>query len=576
MPTRNLAKWQILISEFYIIYVTQKAVKGQALVDHLTKNSVGGEYEPMEMYFPDEEVSFVGEDITETYDGWGMFFDGAANFKVVGIGAVLVSETGQHYPVSAKLRFPCTNNMVEYEASILGLNMAVDMNLQELLVSGDSDLLVHQVREEWPTKNSKILPYLHHVQELRKRFTKIEFQYVPRIQNEFSDALASLSSMIQYLDKNYIDPISVRIHNQPAYCAHVEEGSNGKPWFHDIKEYLSKREYPEYANHTQKRTLRRLSNHFFHSGGNLYRRTLDLGLLRCVDANEASKLLEDVHAGTYGPHMNGFVLAKKILRGEAVSYKAVTKKVIAHFVKDRIVCRFGVLESIITDNAANLNSDMMKALCETFKIKHKNSTTYIPQMNGVVEAANKNTKKILRKMVENHKQWHEKLPFAFLGYHTMVRTSTEAIPYMLVYGTEAVIPAKVEIPSLRVIQEAELSDAEWIRSHYEQLDLIDGKRMNAMYHGQLYQNSMSRAFNKRVKPRQFTPGQLVLKKIFPHQDEGKGKFSPNWIGPYVVLRVLTGGALILAEMDGEIWENQSMQTQSRDTMLRRLTFPYLM
>ncbi|XP_070017331.1 uncharacterized protein [Nicotiana sylvestris] len=120
--------------------------------------------------------------------------------------------------------------------------------------------------------------------------------------------------MVQHPDKNYIDPIQVRIHNQPAYCAHIEEEVDGMPWFDDIKEYLSKREYPEHANHTQKCTLRRLSNHFFHSGGNLYRRTPDLGLLRYVNVKEAAKLLEDVHAGTCGPHMNGFILAKMILR----------------------------------------------------------------------------------------------------------------------------------------------------------------------------------------------------------------------------------------------------------------------
>ncbi|XP_070022232.1 uncharacterized protein [Nicotiana sylvestris] len=117
-------------------------------------------------------------------------------------------------------------------------------------------------------------------------------------------------------------------------------------------------------------------------------------------------------------------------------------------------------------------------------------------MNGAVEEANKNIKKILRKMVERHKQWHEKLSFALLGYRTIVRISTGATPYMLVYGSEAVIPTEVEIPSLRIIQEAELDDAEWVKGRYEQLALIDGKRMNAVCHGQLYQNRMSRAFNK--------------------------------------------------------------------------------
>ncbi|XP_070009966.1 uncharacterized protein [Nicotiana sylvestris] len=113
--------------------------------------------------------------------------------------------------------------MAEYEACIMGLNLAIDMNIQELLVIGDSDLLLHQVQGEWATKNTKILPYMHHMQELMKRFTKVEFKHVPRIQNEFIDAEATLSSMIQHPDKNFIDPVPVRIHNQPAYCAHVEE-----------------------------------------------------------------------------------------------------------------------------------------------------------------------------------------------------------------------------------------------------------------------------------------------------------------------------------------------------------------
>ncbi|XP_070011333.1 uncharacterized protein [Nicotiana sylvestris] len=196
----------------------------------------------------------------------------------------------------------------------MGLNLAINMNIQELSVIGDSNLLLHQVQGEWATKNTKILPYMYHVQELMKRFTKIEFKHVPKVQNEFADALATLSSMIQHPDKNFILPIPVRIHSQPAYCAHVDEETDGNPWFHDIKEYLAKGEYLEQANHTQKCTLHRLSDHFFQSRGILYRRTPDLGLLRCVDAEEASKLLKELHAGTCGPHMNNFLLAKKILK----------------------------------------------------------------------------------------------------------------------------------------------------------------------------------------------------------------------------------------------------------------------
>ncbi|XP_070050538.1 uncharacterized protein [Nicotiana tomentosiformis] len=240
MPTGKLAKCQILLSEFDTVYITQKSIKGQALADLLAENPVDGDYEPLTTYFPDEEVLFAGEYIAELYPRWrvrvtprarwGIFFDRAANFKGVRIGVVLISESGQHYLASAKIRFPCTNNMDEYDACILGIRMAVNMNIKELLVIGDSDFLIHPVQGEWSTKNVKILPYLHYVNELCKKFTKIEFKYVPKIQNEFADVLAALSSMIHHPYKNYIGPIEIEIKDQHVYCFHVNEEPYGKPW----------------------------------------------------------------------------------------------------------------------------------------------------------------------------------------------------------------------------------------------------------------------------------------------------------------------------------------------------------
>ena len=67
-------------------------------------------------------------------------------------------------------------------------------------------------------------------------------------------------------------------------------------------------------------------------------------------------------------------------------------------------------------------------------------------------------------MIQSSRQWYEKLPFALLGYRTTVRTSVGATPYHLVYGTEAVIPVEVEIPSLRIIFEAEIEDSECVKT----------------------------------------------------------------------------------------------------------------
>ncbi|XP_009610850.1 uncharacterized protein [Nicotiana tomentosiformis] len=148
------------------------------------------------------------------------------------------------------------------------------------------------------------------VKELCKKFTKIEFKHIFKIRNEFADAFAT---MIQHTDKNYIDPIEIEIMDQHAYCYHVDKEPDGKPLYHDIKRFLETRKYPENATKVQKRALKRLTNYLFLNREVLYM-TLDLGLLRCVDAVEATRLLEEIHAGTFRSHMNGFTLAKKILR----------------------------------------------------------------------------------------------------------------------------------------------------------------------------------------------------------------------------------------------------------------------
>ncbi|XP_070029336.1 uncharacterized protein [Nicotiana sylvestris] len=157
-------------------------------------------------------------------------------------------------------------------------------------------------------------------------------------------------------------------------------------------------------------------------------------------------------------------------------------------------------------------------------------------------------------MLEGSRQWHEKLPFALVGYRTIICTSVGATPYLLVYGTEAVIPAEIEIPSLRIIVEAEIDDVEWVKTRLEQLSLIDEKRLAAVCHGQLYQQRIARAYNKNVRPRKFEVSQLVLRRILLHQAEAKGKFAPNWQGPFVVTRVLSNGALYLTNVEGKCVE----------------------
>ena len=130
-------------------------------------------------------------------------------------------------------------------------------------------------------------------------------------------------------------------------------------------------------------------------------------------------------------------------------------------------------------------------------------------------------------MTDTYKDWHEKLPFTLHAYRTAVKTSIGATPFSLVYRMEAFLPIEVEIPSLRVLMEAKLEEAEWVQARYDQLNLIEENRLKALCHGQLYQKRMMRAHDKKVHPRQFRKGDLILKKILPNQKDQRGKWALN-------------------------------------------------
>ncbi|XP_059285624.1 uncharacterized protein LOC132039099 [Lycium ferocissimum] len=286
--------------------------------------------------------------MVDPYIRWRFFFDVAISYKGSGIGAVLISEIRQHYPMAAILKFHYTNNMDEYEACILGLRMALDIDINELLFIGNFNLLIHQIQGDL-------------------------IKVPPSELNAMSSPWPFIAGGI-----DVVGPIEPAVSNEHIFILVAID-------------YFTK----------------------------------------CV---------------------------------EVTSHKSMTKKVIADFVRNNIIYCIDIPEFIVMDNGANLNSNLMKDICKQFKIAYRNSIAYRPQINEAVEAANKNIKRILRKMTYNYKVWHQQLPYALFGYHTTTRTSTGVTPYLLVYGTKAVIPAEVEIPSLRIIQEAELANAECVRA----------------------------------------------------------------------------------------------------------------
>ena len=101
---------------------------------------------------------------------WKLYFDVAANSTRNGVGVVLVSPKGQQIPISIKINFGCTNNVTEYEACIVSLQVALEFGTYDLSVFGDSMLIISQIEGKWQARDTKLIPYQKCVNRLISKF----------------------------------------------------------------------------------------------------------------------------------------------------------------------------------------------------------------------------------------------------------------------------------------------------------------------------------------------------------------------------------------------------------------------
>ena len=98
----------------------------------------------------------------------------------------------------------------------------------------------------------------------------------------------------------------------------------------------------------------------------------------------------------------------------------------------------------------------------------------------------------------------------------------------MVYDMVTVLPVEIEMGSLRVALEQQILETDWAQAQFDQLNLLDEKRLRAADHVRAYQMKMARAFRKRVKPRPLHIGDLVLRVISGLIRDPRGKFRPSW------------------------------------------------
>ncbi|KAM1889938.1 hypothetical protein ACFX13_047874 [Malus domestica] len=228
-------------------------------------------------------------------------------------------------------------------------------------------------------------------------------------------------------------------------------------------------------------------------------------------------------------------------------------KEVCNFVEENIVTRFGVPETIITDNGTIFTSDRFKDYTANLKIRLEQSTPYYPQANGQVEASNKVLIGILEKMIKERLGiWHLRINEALWAYRTSLRTATGTTPYALTYRHDAILPVELSINSLRTIEKSSLFSAEYSQAMRQELEDLEEARLDAYNLLMAQKKIVERAYNQRVRQKTFDEGELVWQIILPVgiKDPRLGKWSPNWEGPFVIHKVLGNGVYHLRDQTG--------------------------
>ncbi|XP_072060327.1 uncharacterized protein [Arachis hypogaea] len=323
----RLGKWMLALTEFDLQYVPTKAVKGQVIADFLMGNLKG---------LNDQRANIV--DVEINY--WKLYFDGSKHKDGAGVRILIISPEGIPSEFWFELKYPCFNNVAEYEALILGLEILIDKGALE-----------------------------------------VSLMHIPRIHNEIANELAQIASRYRVGPETLkklsgIHQILVPANEREVLCMDKWEDSD---WRKPIALYLKD------PNIVVDRKIKLQSMNFVLLADDLYKKGIDESLLRCLSRDDQNIAIGEVHNGICGAHQ----ARKKMRWVEAVPLIEVGQSEIIDFVEEHITHRFEIPQTLSTDQRTMFTSQRVKNFTASRSINMVTSTPYYAQANGQVEAANK-------------------------------------------------------------------------------------------------------------------------------------------------------------------------------------------
>ncbi|KAL2247813.1 UNVERIFIED_CONTAM: hypothetical protein Sindi_2633600 [Sesamum indicum] len=285
----RLVKWAIELGEYDIDYQARTAKKGQILADFM--------------------IELTGEP-TQKLDTWMLHVDGSSNAHNGGAG-ILIQGPGVEIEVVVRLSLPTTNNEAEYEALILGLDLAYEAGAKVLEVYTDSQLIAMQIEGSYEIKEKTMALYHRRAKMLMQQLDKCSIQQISRCENDQADSVSKFGALLTRIKDR---KVKVLIKEQPAINEVVEINTveSTCPWIEELAKYHRDGILPD--DQARARKLKFRAPKFTLVGSQLYKRSIEGPLLKCLDDNQAKYVMSEVHEGSCGNHFGARSLAQKLTR----------------------------------------------------------------------------------------------------------------------------------------------------------------------------------------------------------------------------------------------------------------------
>ncbi|XP_074298056.1 uncharacterized protein LOC141628866 [Silene latifolia] len=392
---------------------------------------------------------------------WEMNVDDASNMRGDGVGLVLKSNQGDLIIQAVRCEFKATNNEAEYEALIVGLQLALDLKIRHLKVYSDSQLIVNHVNNSYAARDSTMMAYLEVAKDLKLRFATFDIKQIPRDQNVEADALATLGATFKPGQEEGSETGSQQL-QETRVLSNTTSQEEATDWRIPCQDWLQNDILR--GDKKEVRSFKMKASRFVLIDDILFRKYLAGPYLRGQEpvqqGPQAGIFLANNAQRCYGgmdivgplPKAQGnkvYMLAmtdyffKWI---EAESSSQVTETQVISFIKRNIICRFGISSEIICDNGSQFIGNKTEAFCARKKLE---------EIGG---------------------KWAEELPLVLWADGTTPMVAIGQTPFSLVFGAEAVIPSEFRVPTHRYGCMIEEQNQVEMTSN---LDTVDELRTNA-------------------------------------------------------------------------------------------------